>query len=29
MVKGIEQGVEIAEVTLLEKTGGKAPYRRA
>jgi cyclic pyranopterin phosphate synthase len=28
MVKGIEQGVEIAEVVLLEKTGGKAPYQR-
>ena len=24
MVKGIERGVEIAEVVLLEKTGGKA-----
>ena len=29
MVKGIEQGVEIASVALLEKTGGKADYRRA
>ena len=29
MVKGIEQGVEIAEVALLEKTGGKSDYRRA
>jgi cyclic pyranopterin phosphate synthase len=29
MVKGLEQGVEIASVALLEKTGGKADYRRA
>jgi cyclic pyranopterin phosphate synthase len=29
MVKGIEQGVEIAGVTLLEKTGGKSDFRRA
>ncbi|HEY3019776.1 MAG TPA: cyclic pyranopterin monophosphate synthase MoaC [Solirubrobacteraceae bacterium] len=29
MVKGIEQGVEIASVALLAKTGGKADYRRA
>ncbi len=28
MVKGIERGVEIAEVVLLEKTGGKADWRR-
>jgi cyclic pyranopterin monophosphate synthase len=28
MVKGLEQGIEIGEVVLLEKTGGKAPYRR-
>jgi len=29
MVKGLERGVEIAEVVLLEKTGGKADWRRA
>ena len=29
MVKGIEQGVEIAEVALLAKTGGKRDYTRA
>ena len=29
MVKGIERGVEIAEVTLVEKTGGKEDWRRA
>src|SRR6059058_2355508 len=29
MVKGLEQGVEIASVALLSKTGGKADYRRA
>jgi cyclic pyranopterin phosphate synthase len=29
MVKGIEQGVEIASVALLSKTGGKSDYRRA
>jgi cyclic pyranopterin phosphate synthase len=29
MVKGIEQGVEIAEVALLRKTGGKSDYTRA
>jgi cyclic pyranopterin phosphate synthase len=29
MVKGIERGVEIASVVLLEKSGGKAPYTRA
>jgi cyclic pyranopterin phosphate synthase len=28
MVKGMERGVEIAEVVLLEKTGGKADWRR-
>jgi cyclic pyranopterin phosphate synthase len=28
MVKGLEQGVEIAEVVLLAKTGGKADYVR-
>jgi cyclic pyranopterin phosphate synthase len=28
MVKGIERGVEIAAVTLLEKTGGKSDWRR-
>ena len=28
MVKGIERGVEIAEVKLLEKTGGKQDWRR-
>ena len=28
MVKGIERGVEIAEVVLLEKTGGKGDWRR-
>lgn len=29
MVKGIERGVEIAEVSLVEKTGGKENWRRA
>ena len=30
MVKGLEKGVEIAEVVLLEKTGGKSgDWRRA
>ena len=29
MVKGIERGVEIAEVALLEKTGGRHDWRRA
>ena len=29
MVKGLQADLEIAEVVLLEKTGGKAPYRRA
>ena len=28
MVKGMERGVEIAEVVLLEKTGGKEDWRR-
>ncbi len=28
MVKGIERGVTIAEVTLLEKTGGKHDWKR-
>ena len=28
MVKGIERGVEIAEVTLLEKSGGRHDWRR-
>jgi cyclic pyranopterin monophosphate synthase len=28
MVKGIERGVEIAEVGLLEKTGGRHDWRR-
>jgi cyclic pyranopterin phosphate synthase len=28
MVKGIERGVEIAEVRLLEKSGGKEDWRR-
>jgi len=28
MVKGIEQGVEIAEVALVAKTGGKSDYTR-
>ena len=28
MVKGMERGVEIAEVVLLEKTGGKADWSR-
>ena len=29
MVKGIEQGVEIAEVVLVSKTGGKSDYARS
>ena len=29
MVKGIEQGVEIAEVALVAKTGGKRDYARS
>jgi len=29
MVKGLQTDLEIAEVVLMEKTGGKAPYRRA
>src|SRR3954454_2164952 len=28
MVKGLEKGLEIGEVVLLEKTGGRADYRR-
>jgi cyclic pyranopterin monophosphate synthase len=28
MVKGLERGVEIAEIVLLEKSGGKADWRR-
>jgi cyclic pyranopterin monophosphate synthase len=28
MVKGIERGVEVAEVVLLEKTGGRHDWRR-
>jgi cyclic pyranopterin phosphate synthase len=28
MVKGIERGVQIAELVLLEKTGGKEDWRR-
>ena len=28
MVKGVERGVEIAEILLLEKTGGKEDWRR-
>jgi cyclic pyranopterin phosphate synthase len=28
MIKGIERGVEIGEVVLLEKTGGKHDWRR-
>jgi len=28
MVKGIERGVEIAEVVLIEKTGGRHDWRR-
>ena len=29
MVKGVERGVVVGEVTLLEKTGGKQDWRRA
>ena len=29
MVKGLERGVEIAEVSLLEKSGGRHDWRRA
>jgi cyclic pyranopterin monophosphate synthase len=29
MVKGLERGVSIAEVALLEKSGGKSGYRRS
>jgi cyclic pyranopterin monophosphate synthase len=28
MVKGLERGVQISEVVLLEKTGGKSDWRR-
>ena len=28
MVKGLQADLEIAEIVLVEKTGGKAPYRR-
>jgi cyclic pyranopterin phosphate synthase len=28
MVKGIERGVEIAEITLIEKSGGRHDWRR-
>jgi cyclic pyranopterin phosphate synthase len=28
MIKGLERGVEIAEVVLLEKSGGRADWRR-
>ena len=29
MVKGLERGVEVAELVLVEKTGGKSDWRRA
>jgi cyclic pyranopterin monophosphate synthase len=29
MVKGVERGVTIEQVTLLEKSGGKNDWRRA
>jgi len=29
MVKGIEQGVELEHVVLLEKRGGRNDYRRS
>jgi cyclic pyranopterin monophosphate synthase len=29
MVKGLERGVEIAEVVLVEKTGGRSDWRRS
>ena len=29
MVKGVERGVSIGEVVLIEKTGGKEDWRRA
>ena len=29
MVKGLQKDLEIGEVALLEKTGGKEPYRKA
>jgi cyclic pyranopterin phosphate synthase len=28
MVKGLERGVEVAEVALLEKSGGKQDWKR-
>jgi cyclic pyranopterin monophosphate synthase len=28
MVKGLQRGLEITDVVLVEKTGGKAPYQR-
>ena len=28
MVKGVERGVEVGPIVLLEKTGGKADWRR-
>jgi cyclic pyranopterin phosphate synthase len=28
MVKGIERGVEIAEIVLIEKSGGKEDWKR-
>ena len=28
MVKGLERGVEVAEVALLEKSGGREDWRR-
>jgi cyclic pyranopterin monophosphate synthase len=29
MVKGLERGVEVEQIVLLEKTGGKVDWRRA
>jgi cyclic pyranopterin phosphate synthase len=29
MVKGVERGVTVSEVALVEKTGGKEDWRRA
>jgi cyclic pyranopterin monophosphate synthase len=29
MVKGVERGVTVSELTLVEKTGGKSDWRRA
>jgi cyclic pyranopterin phosphate synthase len=29
MVKGVERGVSVGEIALIEKTGGKADWRRA